>query len=1735
MANTIQIKRSTTAATVPTLAAGELGVNLTDDKLWIGDGTTNLQLNTSAPDSYTKLLIHSDTTDGRGTFTDSSPSGHAISTGGDPTHETEQSKFGASSMYFDIDDYIEIDGTLSDFTFEGDFTIDLWLYRTVNTSGRHDTIMGSSGTGWRMLFNHISTHGLKLIFDAEYGQDMNTYDNGSLNTWHHYAFTRASGTVRVFMDGVLKTTRTGRTETFTPQLVNGKLRIGDDGAASYDGPKGYIDEFRISKGIARWTAAFTPPTRPYATFSAGDGVFTGELLTNGITSTGNFNLTGGGSVGIGTASPGYPLDVQFSGDSGIRAQSSNSHASIYLTSAASSSAYLRFSDGANRYWLQASAEDKLHFRPNATTATANQIIFDSVGKIGVGISPSYKLDVNGTANIGGALTVSGTTNLGGTWTNFGGGYGATGVSISNTGNIQANGTLTVDGALTGTTATFSVSGSTPTWLKVNATSGEEGRIQFQDGGTSKWAVGNKGSDDSFIISAGAALTTSPKLTISSAGAATFSGDIAADNITKNAWQIVFDYDGVNRWNALIHSAGNGTYTYDQTKTALKAYNTSSYIGGLQINFGHLIDSDVYTKLRLRGLNVLGKIYIKFRYHDDTLDGSWKLSGWNPTSWAETDVSIPAGKLVKGLYINSASSITGAEWYIKWIKIYATTSAYEIGTPHGGGDIYGAKGVLTGALTGTSAAFSSDTTPQLKVSGGNAMLELDDTTSGSAFNIFSNGNCLRMARTGAGGYPASYFELNTTGQVGIGVASGTYQLNVGGSGNFSGALTGTSATFSGLLSLGGTGSLGSVTTNQKILANFDGGYSTNNSAQNKVIGFIGTTVSANDIFDSGYGTSGELSKNFYLGLSTGNSYFNNAKFVIVQGGVERFNMAQGGDSTFSGAFTIQGDTSLENLYVNQESDFDGHVRPYADSAYTLGTNALRWSTIYGDAGNFSGALTGTSATFSGNAAAASLSIYSGGSRSDTVEGKESKYFLTGMGAYDGLWKKVCDVTVGTGLYKALAMKITLESQGGNFGNTQLVSTSELIGVYYRSSGTQNDQNTASLSGQNSDYHQLRIIKTATGVYELQILMLSSYKDALVKIEVLSANYGAVTITSGIVNGSTSGTVYSAVASDSPKNLYNAILGTTATFSGNVAIGGSATSPANWTGSPELIVEGTQPLIALRDESSGTEDYVIVNDQGNLRFYNDTDGIFTLNLNGDGNVGIGTNAPTQLLEVSTASGGSGNSYFDGAIKVGGNSATSGGFIGFNRLGSGQLNFSSLNDSGGANNKIQFGFGAAIDGTPATHAMTLNQLGKVGIGTNAPGSLLQLKGDGTLMGSSLTVMDSGSNQARFYGGLTPNEHGYLSLVENDGTTGSVYITGDSAGTNWILGKVGIGTAAPAYELEVAGTISNYGDGKMIRLRSDDYIIAQMEYRGTGANYDKGYFRLFDTGTTKVVLDSAGNSYINGGKVGIGTDAPASLLDLRTTRAGSITSGTGHTGTILTLHNEAQWESAYATGGSTPDFLGGIEFSTGDNSTGEGVRAAIRVGVDSYYNTNSLNFYVASSNSTTLNRYLRINSVGTATFSGALTGTSAAFSGAVSGTSATFSDTLTVATPADYKVTKFGDDTTSHYKLSGQADHTLTLTCPSYFQAEVIITAHQTNGGTYNNLYIRGIWSNNHTSHHWDEIENIGSLSGSTFTITNGQNGSTTNSGELKIFHDYVSASFSSMTVRVVEYYGTHAYAIS
>lgn len=100
------------------------------------------------------------------------------------------------------------------------------------------------------------------------------------------------------------------------------------------------------------------------------------------------------------------------------------------------------------------------------------------------------------------------------------------------------------------------------------------------------------------------------------------------------------------------------------------------------------------------------------------------------------------------------------------------------------------------------------------------------------------------------------------------------------------------------------------------------------------------------------------------------------------------------------------------------------------------------------------------------------------------------------------------------------------------------------------------------------------------------------------------------------------------------------------------------------------------------------------------------------------------------------------------------------------------------------------------------------------------------------------------------------------------------------------------------------------------------------------------------------------NDGDVGIGTRDPTALLHLQKTRS-TISGGSSDTGAVIKLHTEAQWESGYGNNpsASTNDYLGSIEFSSGDNSNGEGVRAAIRGTVDSYYNSNSIVFETADS----------------------------------------------------------------------------------------------------------------------------------------------------------------------------------
>lgn len=178
--------------------------------------------------------------------------------------DTAESKFGGASVLFSgTAGYIETSDD-SDFDFgANDFTIDCWI--KVNSIGSIRYIIGQDNSG-----NTDASFGLSV--DAlNYVTGFVTTDGSTEITvlsstqipgtdWHHVAFVRDGGTLKLFFDGTLvdSTGISGSIHNSTSDVV-----IGQRGEASGDTYTGWIDELRIINNRAEWTSDFTPPTVAY--------------------------------------------------------------------------------------------------------------------------------------------------------------------------------------------------------------------------------------------------------------------------------------------------------------------------------------------------------------------------------------------------------------------------------------------------------------------------------------------------------------------------------------------------------------------------------------------------------------------------------------------------------------------------------------------------------------------------------------------------------------------------------------------------------------------------------------------------------------------------------------------------------------------------------------------------------------------------------------------------------------------------------------------------------------------------------------------------------------------------------------------------------------------------------------------------------------------------------------------------------------------------------------------------------------------------------------------------------------------------------------------------------------------------------------------------------------------------------------------------------------------------------
>lgn len=257
------------------------------------------------------LLLHFNGSNLSTCFIDSSPNQKAITRYGDTKISITQSKFGGSSAYFDGNgDYLTAAHN-SNFIFgTGDFTIEAWVYLVAYSSADFGCIFTTAHpSDYHGIFFSISSSDHKIYLHLGNGstwiQQVGSSSTVSLNTWTHVAVTRQSNTFRIFQDG---TKVAEWTNTINLSNPNNLIAAGGRPRASQYSNM-YMDEVRITKGVARYTTSFTPPPVPFV-----DGNKTISIGTQSNTlyqrSSGNFAWYKGGNYSGTDLDPGVDGSVR---------------------------------------------------------------------------------------------------------------------------------------------------------------------------------------------------------------------------------------------------------------------------------------------------------------------------------------------------------------------------------------------------------------------------------------------------------------------------------------------------------------------------------------------------------------------------------------------------------------------------------------------------------------------------------------------------------------------------------------------------------------------------------------------------------------------------------------------------------------------------------------------------------------------------------------------------------------------------------------------------------------------------------------------------------------------------------------------------------------------------------------------------------------------------------------------------------------------------------------------------------------------------------------------------------------------------------------------------------------------------------------------------------------------------------------------------------------------------------
>jgi hypothetical protein len=243
------------------------------------------------------------------TTADSSLNAVTMTATGSAAASSTQYKYGSKSLYFGgAGNYLSTPNATIFQLGSGDWTIECWVYITSNAgingiiskrnAGTYDAYCVGTDSSNQFWITITNTAGAWTLGGVTLGTGVTP------NAWHHLAAVRNGNTITGYVNGV-----PGTPQSFTGAVYDsGKsVYIGNsDGGGSTQNFNGYIDDFRITKGYARYTSRFTPPSnqlpnytmsnwadlsgnRNNASLSGGCHVLSDSMYYNG---SGNASVTG---------------------------------------------------------------------------------------------------------------------------------------------------------------------------------------------------------------------------------------------------------------------------------------------------------------------------------------------------------------------------------------------------------------------------------------------------------------------------------------------------------------------------------------------------------------------------------------------------------------------------------------------------------------------------------------------------------------------------------------------------------------------------------------------------------------------------------------------------------------------------------------------------------------------------------------------------------------------------------------------------------------------------------------------------------------------------------------------------------------------------------------------------------------------------------------------------------------------------------------------------------------------------------------------------------------------------------------------------------------------------------------------------------------------------------------------------------------------------------------------------